>query len=203
MFYSFHVDAQESRKKQKLVEISGIVKSELLQPLPFVHILIKNRNKGTITDQRGMFSFVATPRDTILFSAVGFKTMRIIIPDTLKYTHYPVEIIMPTDTIMIAEVKIFPWKTYAEFKQAVIDLELPDDDAIRARKNIALIKTQMRMRDEPNAYVNYRNVMAQEYERTMIAGQYPSISLLNPFNWAKFIKALQEGKFRKDYYEDN
>ena len=68
---------------EKLIQLSGVVRNEYLQPLQFVHILIMNQRRGTISDTRGMFSFVVHPQDTIMFSAVGYKRTGLIITDTL------------------------------------------------------------------------------------------------------------------------
>jgi hypothetical protein len=55
---------------ERLVQLSGVVRNEYLQPLQFVHILIMNQRRGTISDTRGMFSFVVHPRDKIMFSSL-------------------------------------------------------------------------------------------------------------------------------------
>ena len=93
-----------SQDDEKLIQLSGVVRNEYLQPLQFVHILIMNQRRGTISDTRGMFSFVVHPHDTIMFSAVGYKRTGLIIPDTLASFSYPVDVIMEGDTIEIKEV---------------------------------------------------------------------------------------------------
>jgi hypothetical protein len=185
-------------QEHKLIELSGIVTDQNQQPLSFVNIIIKNKERGTISDIRGMFSFPAQTGDTILFSSVGFKKVTLIIPDTLNRVHYPVEIMMPVDTIMIGEVKIFPWKTYAEFREAFKKLDLPHNDIERARHNIALIKTQIILSNTADPGVNFNYVMQQQYNKTSIQGQYPSIPILNPFNWARFIEALKNGDLKDE-----
>ena len=100
-------------------------------------------------------------------------------------------------------MKIFPWKSYEEFKVAFINLELPDDDMQRAMRNIELIKAQLNMDFEPNADLAFKNTMRQQYEKLYYAGQYPSISILNPLNWVKFFEALKEGEFKQDKEEDD
>lgn len=183
------------------MELSGIVSDPNYEPVSYAHVIIKNKDRGVITNMKGLFTIVTAPGDTVVFSAIGFKPVELIIPDSMNQVHRTIDIIMPVDTIMIAEVKIYPWKTYAEFKQAFVNLELPDDDAERARQNIALIKTQIILSNEPNPNNNFRYVMQNEYEKTMIQGQYPSIPILNPLNWARFIEALKEGRL-KDEHKD-
>jgi len=76
---------------------------------------------------------------------------------------------------------------HQDFKVAFLNLELPDQDLQNAKKNIELIKAQLNMDFEPDADLSFRNAMNQQYEKLYYAGQYPTIPILNPFNWAKFL----------------
>ena len=186
-----------SQDDEKLIQLSGVVRNEYLQPLQFVHILIMNQHRGTISDTRGMFSFVVHPRDTIMFSAVGFKRTGLIIPDTLRSFNYPVDVIMEGDTIEIREVIILPWKTYEEFKRAFISIELPDDDLKRAYRNLAMIKHQIHNPNAaPDPDLNYQYHLREQYNEMYTVGQTPYYSIFNPMRWAEFFKYLEEGKFK-------
>ncbi|MFW5781220.1 MAG: hypothetical protein ACOCXD_01485, partial [Bacteroidota bacterium] len=79
-----------------------------------------------------------------------------------------------------------------------LELKLPEEDIERARRNIALIKTQIEMDRRPIPELNYRNVMKEHYYNSMIQGQFPSYNILNPLKWAEFLEALKEGKFKND-----
>lgn len=183
--------------RRRLVQLSGVVRNELLQPMKFVHIVILNKHRGTISDTRGMFSFVVEEYDTILFSAVGYKQTGIIIPDTLDSSHYPVDIIMEQDTIEIAEVIILPWKTYEEFKEAFLAVELPDDDLQRAYRNFARITAQIHNTDiEPDPSLNYQYRLREQYNNLYTRGQTPYYTIFNPMRWAEFFRYLEEGRFR-------
>lgn len=186
-----------SQDNEKLIQLSGVVRNEYLQPLQFVHILIMNQHRGTISDTRGMFSFVVHPRDTIMFSAVGYKRTGLIIPDTLPSFNYPVDVIMEGDTIEIREVIILPWKTYEEFKVAFISIELPDDDLKRAYRNLAMIKHQIHNPNAaPDPDLNYQYHLREQYNEMYTVGQTPYYSIFNPMRWAEFFKYLEEGKFK-------
>ena len=128
---------------------------------------------------------------------MGYKRTGIIIPDTLDSFYYPVDVIMETDTIEIREVIILPWKTYQEFKQAFISLELPDDDLERAFHNLAMIHSQIHNPDAPpDPDVNYQYHLREQFNARYDMGQTPYYSILDPLRWAKFFEYLKEGKFR-------
>jgi hypothetical protein len=195
-----NADAQRrAEQEDELVQFSGIVRDLQHQPLPHVNIIILNERRGTTSDIRGMFSFVVRPNDTILFSHMGHKGTIHVIPDSLGGQQYPADIFMVSDTFQLAEVRIYPWKTYHEFKEAFLALELPDDDEQRAYHNIALIKTQIKMNDfGPSPNINYREVMRQQYNELYTAGQYPYYTIFDPMRWAKFFESLKRGDFKQD-----
>lgn len=61
---------------QELIQ-GMVVDSATFAALPYVNVLVKNKNKGTITDTHGNFKLVVTPGDTLLFSFVGYKTTEV------------------------------------------------------------------------------------------------------------------------------
>jgi hypothetical protein len=204
--FSYQAEGQRKRDQEKkldenLVQFSGIVRDLQHRPLPHVNIIILTEKRGTTSDKRGMFSFVVRPSDTILFSHMGHKGTIHVIPDSLGGQQYPADIFMVSDTFQLAEVRIYPWKTYQEFKEAFLALDLPDDDEQRAYHNIALIKTQIRMNRDgasPNPNIAFREVMKQQYNQLYTAGQTPYYTIFDPMRWAKFFKALKEGDFEQE-----
>jgi len=200
----FPSDAEGQRRRetdQELVQFSGIVRDLQHRPLSYVNIIILNERRGTTSDQRGMFSFIVHPNDTILFSHMGHKGTIHVIPDSLAGQQYPADIFMVSDTFQLAEVRIYPWKTYQEFKEAFLALDLPDDDEERAYQNIALIKTQIKLNRDgltPSPSINFREVMRQEYNQLYTAGQSPYFTIFDPLRWARFFESLKRGDFKQD-----
>jgi hypothetical protein len=186
------LEAQE----KKLIQLSGTITDEYLRPMPFAQVLVLNNYRGAITNPYGNFSVVVEESDSVLISSVGYKTKYIVIPTNYDSKFMNVRIILNIDTLVIAEAKIYPWKTYEEFKEAFVNLKLPTDDMERARRNVALIRTQIIMDREPSARANFQHIMEQQYQQTFIQGQLPSYQILNAFAWAKFFKALKRGDFR-------
>jgi hypothetical protein len=184
---------------KKLIQLSGRVMDELLKPLPFAHVFVLKNYRGAITNVYGNFSVVVEEADSILFSAVGYKNIYFMIPENQSSNFMNIEVVLRMDTLVIAEARIYPWKTYEEFKEAFVNLNLPSDDMEKARRNIALIRTQIIMDHEPNARANFEHIMAQQYQQTFIKGQLPSYQLFNVFAWAKFFQALKRGDFKNDW----
>ena len=182
-----------------LIQFSGVVVTgDSLRPVPFVSITIKGTYRGTISDYNGFFSMVARPRDTIEFSAIGYKKGSFVIPDSLTSDRYSMIKIMSRDTIWLQETVIYPWPTKDQFKHAFLNLRVPDSDQDRAERNIALEEMRDIMLNTPmDGSQNYKALMLQKQNDLYRGGGYYSISLLNPIAWAKFIEAWQRGDYKK------
>ena len=73
--------AQFETVKDSVVQLYGIVMTaDSLQGIPAVSITIKNSNRGTITNNQGVFSIVVLKGDIIEFTHVSFKPKTAVIP---------------------------------------------------------------------------------------------------------------------------
>lgn len=190
---------QEEDENRDLVQFSGItITADSLNPVPFVKIHDLNSRRGTTSDLLGYFSFVAHKKDTIVFSALGYKPTRFIIPDTITKNRYSLIQLMSADTITFSAAIILPWPTLEDFKRAFIETKIPDDDLEIARKNLEAADIRMRAEDYPmDASMNYRNYIDGQTSKLYYFGQQQPFNFLNPFAWAQFIKAWKEGKFKQ------
>ncbi len=188
-----------SQMNQNLVQFSGVVvTTDSLLPIPFTSIMIRNSYRGTISDYYGFFSFVARMGDTIEFSALGYKRMNFVIPDTLSDHRCSLIQMLAKDTVLLKEVVIFPWPTKEQFKEAFLQLRIPADDIARAQRNLdsdqlGILGAMMPM----DGNMNFKYQMEQQSSRLYYSGQLPPNNLLNPIAWSKFIQMWQNGEFKK------
>lgn len=183
---------------QNLIQFSGVVvSSDSLYPIPFTSIMIHNTSRGTVSDYYGFFTLVAREKDTIEFKALGYRSVRFVIPDKLDEGRYSLIQVLKRDTIALPTVDIYPWPTKEQFKTAFLNLDLPEGDLQRAQKNV-----------DPNnipnpgpgadPYMSYKYGMEAQQTRMYYAGQAQTISLMNPLAWAKFIDAWRSGAFKNE-----
>jgi hypothetical protein len=189
---------------KNLVQFSGaVVTGDSLHPVPYAHIVDKSTGYWTIADFYGYFSFVARKNDSISFSAIGFKKTWFVIPDTIQSNRYIMFQVLATDTIYLNEAVIYAWPTKEEFRFAFVNLDVPDDEYEIAKKNLERYDLAVRnyeIQVPMDGSMNYRNYINTTTDKLYYAGQTQPISLLNPFAWAQFVKAWQDGKFkRKDH----
>jgi hypothetical protein len=121
-----------------------------------------------------------------------------VIPDTLTNNKYSLIQVLKSDTISLPSTTVYPWPTREQFKKAFLSLELPEDDIVRADRNMARADMKDRLyNSQMDASLNYKYSMQQYQSKLYYAGQLPPNNLLNPLAWAKFIKAWQKGDFKK------
>ncbi len=192
-------DATAQTKNDNLIQFSGVLLTrDSLDAVPFATVMIKGSNRGTISDYFGYFSFVAKKGDTIQFTYVGFKDAFFVIPDSLDRKNYSLIQMMDVDNILLQEAVIYPWPTKEQFREAFLELRLPEDDKQIAMRNLERAEMKERMEnmqaDGSEAFkISNRTYTNQLY----YAGQLPPNNLLNPIAWAKFIKAWKNGDFKR------
>ena len=198
LFLVAQMHGQDEPRERKLVQFSGVVVTDSLEPVPFAHVMIKNSFRGTMSDVFGYFSFVAQESDTVLFSAVGFIRSQYAIPDSLSENRYSMIHVMSRDTIMLGDVTVYPWPSPPDFDRAFLSLRLPDDDFQLAMRNLSPAEMMQRMENlPPDAYQSFQYQMALDQTKLYYSGGTPPINLFNPIAWAQFMQAWREGKFKK------
>lgn len=188
------------RNDNDLIQFSGVViTGDSLSPVPFTNVLIEQTGRGTMTDYYGYFSFVAQKGDSILFSAVGYRRTRFVIPDSLKGDKYSLIQIMTTDTVELKETVVYPWPTREQFKEAFLAMQLPDTDYDRAQRNLQRADMLARMDAAmPSGAETFQYSMQKFQSQIYYAGQAPPQNVFNPIAWAQFIQAWKRGDFKSE-----
>ncbi|MFN3851118.1 MAG: carboxypeptidase-like regulatory domain-containing protein [Spirosomataceae bacterium] len=184
----------------KYITFSGVVlDAKTKEPLPGAYVTIPQAGRGTLTNARGYFIINVFPGDTLVFSFIGFKKQYHIIPRKTELD-YSVIVEMREDAKMLKEVKVYPFSTEEEFKQALVDMQLPDEKERRileqtfSKENVAIMAAFHGM----SADANFRYAMNQQNNALQNRGMVTTNPLLNPFSWINFIRSAKNGDLKKD-----
>lgn len=178
---------------KKFIQIDGMTADERGFIVPDVSIYSKHLRRGAASDQRGIFSIISAPGDTVFFSAIGYKPTLLTIPSAAAGDHYITDVIMVTDTIQIGEVIVLPWKTYSEFKRAVLADKPKDPLMENMEYNLAMVQQQIWSDMRPTPGEAYHYTMQQMSDQLYTRGQQPANNLLNPFAWQQFVRGVKNG----------
>lgn len=200
MFAPFLANAQFEKFKDSVVQIYGIVMTaDSLEGIPAVTVYLKGQNRGTITNDQGVFSIVAYKGDTIEFTSIGYKPKTVVIPADLEGNYHSMIQLMITDAQMLAATIIRPRPTREQFERDFVNLEFPDDALEIARKNTDETRRRILSRGLPSDGTEATNqYLRQSSRKASYIGQAPPQNIFNPFAWNEFIKAWKRGDFKNN-----
>jgi hypothetical protein len=197
-FLPLRLLAQFEHVQDSVVQLYGVVMTaDSLQALPSVSVIIKGTNRGTMTNEQGVFSIVVLKGDQVEFTSVGFKPKLVSIPTKLESNQYSLIQLMVTDTAYLPATILKPRPTRAQFERDFVNTRIPDDQYEIARQNTSEAKRRVLMRTMPSdGREATSNTLRQVANKSYYAGQTPPMNILNPFAWSEFIKAWKRGDFK-------
>lgn len=139
-----------------------------------VHIINLSKKRGTTSNKEGLFRISAAESDSILFSVLGYEFEMVIIDSAHLVKDSIYQIVLNPKTYSIPDIFVWPYLTYAEFKQAFIhfDKDIPE--------------------------VNLK--LPREEIKRAAAEANPHISLGSPIT-ALYMQFSKEGKELRKYWE--
>lgn len=191
--------AQFESFKDSVVQLYGVVMTaDSLKGIPSVSIVVKGQNRGTISNEQGVFSIVVLKGDRIEFTSIGYKPKTALIPQTLEGNQHSMIQLMVQDTVYLPATIIKRRPTREQFERDFVNTKVPDDNLEIARKNTnqATLAAMERAlpKDGREASNNY---LKQASTKAYYAGQTPPQNIFNPLAWAEFIKAWKRGDYKR------
>lgn len=197
-FSPLRLFAQFEKVQDSVVQLYGVVMTaDSLRALPAVSVIIKGTNRGTMTNDDGVFSIVVLKNDEVEFTSVGFKPKLIKIPSKLESNQYSVVQLLVTDTAYLPATILKPRPTRTQFERDFVNARFPDDKYEIARQNNDVAKRRILMASLPadgREASNYQ--LRQSASKMYYTGQTPPMNILNPFAWSEFIQAWKRGDFK-------
>jgi hypothetical protein len=194
----------DSPEQKKLIQFSGMVITNMdgkMVPVPYASIFLPEKKRGTYSDYRGFFTIVVEKGDVIRFNCVGLEPVTKTVPDTLTQDRYSIIQIMAQDTLTLPEVVIFPWPSREHFKIEFLKMDVTPELQRIAVENVAneyLAEARKNPDIVPYGGRESANFYLRQQSREYVyLGQTPPMNIFSPLAWAKFVKAWQDGDFKK------
>jgi hypothetical protein len=200
LFFSpFSLFAQFESFKDTVVQLYGVVMTaDSLKGLPSVSIMIQGQNRGTISNDEGVFSIVVLKGDKVVFTSIGYKPKVVDIPLDLKGNQFSVIQLMVTDTVYLPATIIKQRPSREQFERDFVNTKVPDDNIEIARMNNNKANRRLLMANLPSdgreASSQY---MRQQSKKLYYSGQIAPQNIFNPFAWSEFIKAWKRGDYKR------
>jgi len=194
----FAAKAQFEKLKDSVVQLYGIVMTaDSLKGIPSVSIVVKGQNRGTVSNDQGVFSIVVMKGDQIEFSSIGYKPKMVDIPRNIEGNQYSMIQLLVIDADYLPVTIIKPRPTKEQFERDFVNIDIPADAYEIARQNNDETKRRILAKALPSdgreaTNMNLRNNAARYY----YYGQAPPQNIFNPFAWSEFVNAWKRGDFK-------
>ena len=194
----FAANAQFEKLKDSVVQLYGIVMTaDSLRGIPSVSVVVKGQNRGTVSNEQGVFSIVVMKGDQIEFTSVGYKAKLVDIPRDIEGNQYSMIQLLVVDAEYLPATIIKPRPTKEEFERDFVNIAIPSDAIEIARQNNDETKRRILARALPSDGREASNMMLRNNaSRYYYYGQTPPQNIFNPFAWAEFVNAWKRGDFK-------
>ncbi len=191
--------AQFETMRDSVVQLYGIVMTaDSLVGIPAVNITVRGQNRGTMTNNQGVFSIVVLKGDVVEFSHVSYKPKLVTIPLDLKGNQQSVVQLMVEDTVYLPATIIRPRPTPQQFERDFVSTKVPDDDIEIARQNNSAAKRRALMQSTPSDGGGATALqMRQAAQQATYRGQIPPMNIFNPAAWSEFIQSWKRGDYKR------
>jgi hypothetical protein len=197
--FSFSVKAQFESFKDSVVQLYGVVMTaDSLRGIPSVTVKLRNQNRGTYTNEQGVFSIVVMKGDIIDFTSIGYKAKAVTVPADLKGNSFSVIQLMVTDTVYLPATIIKARPSREQFERDFVTTEVPADKIEIARQNTLTAQSRILQQSLPrDGREGSSRVLRQAAQATYYNGQLRPQPIFSPAAWAEFINAWKRGDFKK------
>jgi len=134
-------NSSDDENDRRVIQFSGVIVTEDLNgdilPLPYTNVAIMGTSRGTVSEIDGFFSLVAETGDTIVFSRVGFETIKKAIPDTLTNSFYSWYQVMSKGNVLLPEAVIKPWPSKENYRVEFLAINVDNEMRQLAEANLA------------------------------------------------------------------
>jgi hypothetical protein len=190
--------AQFETSRDSVVQLFGIIMTaDSLVGIPAVSIMVKGQNRGTISNNQGVFSIVVLKGDEVEFTHVSYQSKTVRIPKNLDGNQYSVVQLMVADTVYLPATILKPRPTPEQFARDFVKNQVPDDEYEIARKNTSAAKRRILMRTTPGDGGEATRIQLNRVAtKATYQGQNPPQNIFNPAAWSEFIQAWKRGDFK-------
>lgn len=194
----FAAKAQFEKLKDSVVQLYGIVMTaDSLKGIPSVSIVVKGQNRGTVSNDQGVFSIVVMKGDQIEFSSIGYKAKLVDIPRDIDGNQYSMIQLLVIDADYLPVTIIKPRPTKEQFERDFVNIDIPADAYEIARQNNDETKRRILAKALPSDGREATNMtLRNNASRYYYYGQAPPQNIFNPFAWSEFVNAWKRGDFK-------
>ena len=191
--------AQFEQAKDSVIQLIGVIlTADSLDGVPNASITIKGTNRGTITNNEGVFSIAVLKGDVIEISHVSYLSKEVSIPKNLVGSQHSIVQLMVQDNKYLPVTIIRPRPTKEQIYRDFVNAKVNTEEMEIINRNLSPSMRRMLLRTTPkSAQEAYSLQTNQAFQRVRYQGQLAPQNIFNPAAWMEFINAWKRGDFKK------
>lgn len=131
VFLLFCCLTEAQAQSSTTIRISGnVLKAGEKTPLEGIGVLIKGSGTGTLTNELGQFSLTIQRSDTVIFRAVGYKTVEYV-PVVRSLAEIRINIYLEEGSVSLQEVEVTSRPSQEKIDRYVRNMKRPEPNNIR------------------------------------------------------------------------
>lgn len=181
---------------KQVVQLYGVITTENNIPLPQASVYVEGSRRGTLTNDKGIYSIVVNKGDKVRFSFVGFKDATVHIPTNIQNQYYHLNQQLKEDTTILPTTIVYALPSNAKFEREFLSIkqEMTMNDIAKYNIRPEIIAGLMTTlpkdgREAVRDQINRLNGSPSAY----YGGQSQTINVLKPASWSSFVKDWKEG----------
>ncbi len=136
--YSVDTYCQIYKISNKVLIAGYIYDTKTQAAIPYVNVFVKNSRVGTISDTSGYFILSATPKDTLIISCLGYKTVAVFVPAQSTEEKEPLFVFLDPRAYELKNVNIIALRRQQQFEYDFMNLNVKNMDIDNAVKNFPI-----------------------------------------------------------------
>jgi len=197
---SFTLKAQD----EKPIILSGLVIDKNTKaPVVAARVVLPDAGKGTITNEKGVFTLKVMPNDSIVIRSVEHRTVFYKVPAN-QIESYSITLPVEESIEMLAPVQVYPYSDEKSFKEAFLNIETQTEEVKAMKQNLDKGKLQDAARHSgQDSQSASQNQLKMQSNQPVTNSSLPTLNLFSPTAWREFVNGLKQNKNEKERKEKN
>lgn len=182
--------------QREVTQFSGMIKDEVSNaPVPFAIVYVDKEKRGTVSTMEGFFSFAVAKGDVIVVKSLGYKPYKFQVPFDAEGDSYFRDLLLAREIYTLDTFTVYPMPKPHQLRQAIANLDIPDDMVELAKKTIEKSKLdELAAQTRYDGSENFNQYLKSQVQSYYHYGQPAPIKLFDVFSWAEFIKSIKKNK---------
>ncbi len=182
---AFLVIALQAQAQQ--IMLSGmLIDKHTKTPVSGVRVINYTASRGTISNEKGMFSLRVSAGDSLIIRSAHYRTAFYKVPTKQEESY---SVILPLEEAVetIAPIQVFPYSDEHTFREAFLNMETETDEVKAMRENLdkgkMLDASRKMSQDSQNSA---QQQLQMQSMKPVTSSSLPTLNVFSPSAWREF-----------------